>query len=152
MDDKIEIRQATLADLDELLRIFPQLATRATSAGAQIPERAKAAQILQQLLADTKIQLLVAVSQAAPRVLGVITLVVVPNLTYSGQPWAMLENVVVDRVARRRSIGRHLVEAAIQRASEQGCYKVQLISGTKPEQLVDPGVNKVPCFYHDVHE
>ena len=43
--------------------------------------------------------------------------------------------MVVERPVRRHGIGRKLVTAAIDHAQEQGCYKVQLLSGTKPEQL-----------------
>ncbi len=151
MHQQIEIRPATLTDLDEILRLLPQMSARVTSAGAQIPMREKAAQILAQILADEKIYLLMALPQGSQRLLGSLMLVIVPNLTYSGQPWAMIENVVVDQTARRSGIGRRLIEAAIQHANQQGCYKIQLISGPKAEQLAfyrDLGFQAENCVGH----
>ncbi len=102
--------------------------------------RKEAAQILAQMCTDDRIRLLVAIEtemleSEMQQLLGAVTLVIIPNLTYAGRPWAMIENVVVAQSARRQGIGRQLVQEAIRLAHVGGCYKVQLISGTKPEQL-----------------
>jgi GNAT superfamily N-acetyltransferase len=67
-------------------------------------------------------------------VVGTMVLLVVPNLSHGALPWAMVENMVVDRKYRRRGIGRLLVEYAIARARQAGCYKVQLLSNKKRRQ------------------
>jgi len=64
-------------------------------------------------------------------VVGSMVLLIVPNFSHGALPWAIVENLVVDPTHRRRGIGRLLTEHAIARAREEGCYKVQLLSGTK---------------------
>jgi GNAT superfamily N-acetyltransferase len=135
----ITIRQANLADVDELMQLLPQLTARADAPQAQMPSRDEARQRISTLIANELVDFLVAVAvdqeQQTPQIVGTLILLVVPNLTHSGRPWAQIENVVVESTMRRQGIGRKLIAAAIAHAQELGCYKVQLISGTKPEQL-----------------
>ena len=64
------------------------------------------------------------------------TLVVVPNLTRGGKPYALIENVVTHADWRKRGFGSAIIKAAIQRAWHHGCYKVMLMTGSKrPETL-----------------
>jgi len=64
-------------------------------------------------------------------VVGTMVLLVVPNFSHGALPWAIVENMVVDVGYRRRGIGRLLMEYALARAREAGCYKVQLLSNVK---------------------
>ena len=73
--------------------------------------------------------------KAEGQIVGALTIVVVPNLTYGGRPWAVIENVVVDRNYRGQGIGSLMMEQAFQMAKELGCYKVQVVSGAKDEQI-----------------
>lgn len=64
------------------------------------------------------------------------TLVVIPNLTRGGRPYALIENVVTQAAHRQRGHGRALLHAAVAMAWEAGCYKVMLMTGSKrPETL-----------------
>ena len=67
---------------------------------------------------------------AAQHAAGVRTadLLIVSNLTHAGDPWAIVENVIVDRAARRGGIGRALMSELLRRCDAAGCYKVQLLS------------------------
>ena len=64
-------------------------------------------------------------------VVGTMVLLIVPNLSHGGLPWALIENMVVDQRYRRQGIGRVMMEYAIDRAKETGCYKLQLLSNKK---------------------
>jgi len=55
-------------------------------------------------------------------------LIVVPNLTRRGRPYAVLENIVVDAARRGERIGEALVRHAIDAARRGGCHKVALMS------------------------
>lgn len=57
-------------------------------------------------------------------------LVVIPNLTRGGQPYALIENVVTHADHRRCGYGRLILDAATRRAWECGCYKVMLMTGS----------------------
>lgn len=56
-------------------------------------------------------------------------IVVVPNLTRSCRPYAVIENVVTHASYRGQGYGKAVVKAAIDYAWLQGCYKVMLITG-----------------------
>jgi len=62
-----------------------------------------------------------------------MVLLIVPNLSHHGLPWAVVENVVTDRRFQRKGIGRLMMEYAINRAREAGCYKLQLASSKTRE-------------------
>jgi len=59
---------------------------------------------------------------------GTADVLVVPNLTHGGAPWALVENVVVDPQWRRRGVGRALLKHAVRVADDAGCHKLQLTS------------------------
>ena len=59
------------------------------------------------------------------------TLIIIPNLTNGGKPYALIENVVTDARHRGQGYGTRLLRAAVAAAWEAGCYKVMLLTGSK---------------------
>jgi GNAT superfamily N-acetyltransferase len=59
------------------------------------------------------------------------TLVVIPNLTRSGQPYGLIENVVTHSTYRGRGSGKQILQAAVEAAWKADCYKVMLMTGSK---------------------
>ena len=120
----IHVRLATEDDVLDLVRLYEQLAEDRPAAR---PATAAVARHLMPVIAGQAGRtLLVAVD--GERVVGTADLVVVPNLTHGGDPWAIVENVVVDAVERRRGVGRILFAEIARRCDDAGCYKVQLLS------------------------
>jgi GNAT superfamily N-acetyltransferase len=70
------------------------------------------------------------------------TLIVVPNLTRGGLPYALIENVVTGSHHRKQGNGGAVVKHAIAAAWQLNCYKVMLLTGSK-----DPATLK---FYREV--
>lgn len=68
-------------------------------------------------------------------------LVVVPNLTRGGRPFAVIENVVTHGGYRRQGLGHAVLAEAVARARQAGCYKVMLATGSK-----EPGTHR---FYQE---
>lgn len=64
-------------------------------------------------------------------------LIVVPNLTRGGMPYAFIENVVTDAGHRRTGLGRRTVKTAIDAAFAAGCYTVRLQTGGTREGTLD---------------
>jgi ribosomal protein S18 acetylase RimI-like enzyme len=119
------IRRAETTDLPNLLHLLAQMHDEEPPDLRD--ERVREA--FRKILANRERALLVAVADG--EIVGTLDLVVVPNLSHGGQPWAMIENVIVDASHRRRGIGGFLLEAATELAESVGCYKLQLVSHAK---------------------
>ncbi len=120
----IEVRTATLVDLDAILGLYVQLAEdRPESLPVLRPE---AERLWATIEAQPDRTVLVAVVEHV--IVGTADLVVVSNLTHHGMAWAIVENVVVDQDWRRSGIGRALMEETVRRCRQAGCYKIQLLS------------------------
>src|SRR5205823_6479119 len=77
--DAPTIRAATSNDLDDLCRLLDQLSEHPAP-----PDRTRSAGALEAILTAPFVQLLVAEQEG--RLVGTVTLVVVPNLTHGGRP------------------------------------------------------------------
>jgi ribosomal protein S18 acetylase RimI-like enzyme len=60
------------------------------------------------------------------KVVGVLQLTFIPNISYQGGWRALIEGVRVAAEYRGQGIGRQLFKHAINRAQEQGCHMIQL--------------------------
>ena len=118
------VRVAGVDDLPALLRLVAQL-----HSGQGPPDERAGRAALEHILERPDHTLLVAEVDGEPA--GTLHLVVAPNLTHDGKPWAIVENVVVDEPHRRRGVGRALMDEAMARARAAGCYKVQLLSAVE---------------------
>jgi GNAT superfamily N-acetyltransferase len=61
-------------------------------------------------------------------IVGIVTLLVMPNLGYDCHPSAFIEAMVVAEPHRRRGVGRLLVDRALAGAAAASCRKVQLLT------------------------
>jgi GNAT superfamily N-acetyltransferase len=116
-------------DLPGLLALYRQLIP-ADPALAPAAARAR----LDALLASPLVHLLVA--EAEGMLAATCLLLVIPNLTRGGRPFALVENVVTDAALRRRGIGTALLGAALERAWAADCYKVMLATGRTDEAVL----------------
>jgi GNAT superfamily N-acetyltransferase len=118
------IRAALPSDLEGLLKLYPHLnpsdepISRDLAASRlgeinQLPGSA----VLLGLLGDDLV--------------ASCTLIIIPNLTNGGKPYALIENVVTDALHRGQGYGTRLLRAAVAAAWEAGCYKVMLLTGSK---------------------
>lgn len=73
-------------------------------------------------------------AEAAGEILGVFAMLIMDNLGHRGAPAALVEDVVVREDRRRRGIGRDMMQFAMNRAREKGCYKLVLSSHKNREE------------------
>ncbi|MEJ6394905.1 GNAT family N-acetyltransferase [Gymnodinialimonas sp. 2305UL16-5] len=62
-----------------------------------------------------------------------VTLIIVPNMTRQGAPYAFIENVVTHADHRGRGHAKALLAVAERRAWEAGCYRIMIVSGNHNE-------------------
>ena len=114
-----------MQDLGALVQLYEELADGVKSAAPGDIEASRAA--LEAILAQSGRHLLVGLS--GEEVVGTADMVIVPNLTHRGTPWAIVENVVVASSMRRQGIARALFAEIEEIARGAGCHKIGLLSG-----------------------
>lgn len=65
------------------------------------------------------------------RMVGTYTLIILDNFGHGGLKIAIVENVVVALDVRHSGIGQEMMHDAMQRARDNGCYKLMLSSDIK---------------------
>ncbi|GAA3728542.1 GNAT superfamily N-acetyltransferase [Spinactinospora alkalitolerans] len=120
------IRAAIRSDLGAILRLLRDLGDTAPAQSPTVRMSSAAVRAWTRIETDPDRSVLVA--ERRGQIIGTLDLIVVANLTHDAQPWAVIDNVVVDGLCRRRGVGRALMDDALDRASRAGCYKVELLS------------------------
>lgn len=123
---KAEVRDATEADLPRIVELLAQLSLdeQREELGPPLPESYRAA--LREIADDSRQRLVVV--EADGRIVGTAALIVVPNLSHQGRPYATIENIVVDEAERGAGYGELLLRFALDEARRAGCYKLALTS------------------------
>ena len=119
----IQIRKATSDDIRHLLGLYAQLQPNDPP-----PDEDTAMTVFKQAV-DRGVTYFVA--DDGGRIVGSCFIAIIPNITRLCSAIGFIENVITAADCRRRGIGRKLMNAAIEYAKEQGCYKVTLQSGIK---------------------
>lgn len=124
------IRSASLADLPALMDLYHQLHPDEPP----WPSEEAAAEVLAKVLAHPGTTIYVGTIDG--RVVSTCVLVISPNFSRVGRPFALIENVVTDEAHRGRGLGRQIVRHAIEIAREAGCYRASLLTGSKREETL----------------
>ena len=120
------IRAAIRSDLGAILRLLRELGGTAHAHSTRV--RMSSASVRAWTRMENDPDRTVLVAEQRGQIIGTLDLLIVANLTHDAQPWAVADNLVVDPDLRRRGIGRALMEDALDRAFQAGCYKVELLS------------------------
>ncbi|WP_410638583.1 GNAT family N-acetyltransferase [Amycolatopsis sp. lyj-346] len=117
----ITTRLAAEADLPALLALFQEL-----HPDDPAPSGQAAADAWRAIEGQSGRAILLA--ETGGVVVGTIDCTTLPNLTRGARSFMVVENVVVTAGHRRSGVGAALMEAAVARARQARCYKVQLLS------------------------
>ncbi|MFC4565994.1 GNAT family N-acetyltransferase [Nocardiopsis mangrovi] len=120
------IRAAIRSDLGAILRLLRDLGDTTPTQSGTVRMSSAAVRAWTRMEGDP--DRTVVVAERRGQIIGTLDLIVVANLTHDAQPWAVVDNVVVDAGCRRRGIGRALMDDAVDRAARAGCYKIELLS------------------------
>lgn len=132
MTDALAIRPAQTDDLSGLLDLYRHLnpGDAAITVEHAMPR-------LTALLQISDCAVLLGFVATNPSPVASCTLIVIPNLTRGGAPYALVENVVTHEGYRGQGYGRAVLHAAQTRAWAAGCYKIMLLTGSQ-----DPGTHQ----------
>jgi len=72
--------------------------------------------------------LTVYVAERSGQIVGSVTFMVMPHLSYECRPRGFIEAMVVTATHRRSGVGRRLMERVLADASGAGCHKIQLLA------------------------
>jgi GNAT superfamily N-acetyltransferase len=117
-------REARLGDFDEVLSLYQQL-----NLDDPVPDNRSAKDTFEQILASPGLHLFVLELDRA--VVATTYLNVIPNLSRSVAPYAVIENVVVEKRLRGAGLGKQIMADTLQTAWDAGCYKVMLMTGSR---------------------
>jgi GNAT superfamily N-acetyltransferase len=124
MAGDLSIRAVEQADLPALLELYRDL--NPDDPPLALPD---ATSIWQQTSNHSGIAIFVGVLEGA--LVTSCTLIVVPNLTRGGLPYALIENVVTSAKHRKQGHGAAVLKHAFAEAWKHGCYKIMLLTGSK---------------------
>ena len=124
---KLLIRPAAAVDLEKVLALYAQ-----PEFDAEDVLPLETAKRLWQRFADYPDYTLY-VAERAGDIVGSFALLVMHNLGHLGAPSAIVEDVVVARAFQRHGIGKAMMQFALDRCREKGCYKLMLSSNAKRE-------------------
>jgi len=133
MNEVPHIRLAEESDVPRIVELYRELTISDSAVEhSRNPTLADYQLIFAEIRADPRQKLSVAELQG--EVVGTIVLLVIPNLSHNGTPWAFLENLIVTEKHRRRGLGRMLLEHAVELARKSGCHMVELCSDVRRKE------------------
>ena len=122
------IREASSADIEVLLGLYQLLEFKPTQNLSR--EAAQVRFDRYQEYPNYRIY----VAELGQVIVGTFALIIVDSMAHSGQPFAVVEDVVVSEDCQGRGIGKRMMEFAMSRCKEFGCYKLTLSSHLKRQK------------------
>ena len=116
------VRPAVGADFQAICRLYAELQPKRPP-----PTDGRGERLWQDLLAHAGTTVFVLDEGNGP--VAAVTLHVLPNLTYGGAPYALIENVITAAERRGKGLGHEIMAHALEQARSAGCYKAMLLTG-----------------------
>lgn len=126
--DRPLIRRAVESDLAAVLSLYTHLHDADEETDGRALERA-----WQGILADPRTRLFILEHGGVP--VSTCVLHILQNLTRGARPYGLIENVVTHREFRNRGFGTALLVHALDRAWQENCYKVMLLTGRREQNV-----------------
>jgi len=123
------IRQAENSDLADVLALYTHLH------GNQMPSlNDSLIKLWMQIINDPNHYVLLGIEDKL--IISSCVLLIVPNLTHNQRPYALIENVVTHKDYRRRGCATSVLNFAKEIATQNNCYKIMLMTGSKEESTL----------------
>ncbi len=125
-----EVRLIKNTELDKLLSLYNQLHPEDPK-----PDNRFLSQLWNEITHDPNLFYIVAT--VGDVIVSSCTLAIIKNLTRGARPYGIVENVITDRNYRNMGYGSSVLKKAIELATENNCYKVMLMTGSKKEATLN---------------
>lgn len=123
------IREVIESDYVGLMKLYMQLHNN------PFPEKDNAMTALwNRILKDKDHHIIVA--QEDGEIVASCVCVIIPNLTHSQRPYALIENVITHEAYRKRGLATACLNYAKKIAEKENCYKMMLLTGSKEESTL----------------
>ena len=123
------IREITEKDYEGLMKLYMQLHDNS------YPEKdSEMSKLWNRILEDKDHHIIVAEEDG--RVVSSCVCVIVPNLTHSQRPYALIENVITDAGYRKKGLATACLDYARELALRENCYKMMLLTGSKEDSTL----------------
>ena len=127
------IREVEKKDTAQLIELYMKHLTRFPPKAAQVNSEWET--MVETIIANPDYHLIVC--EVDGELVSSVTLVVIPNLTHNRRPYAVMENVVTHSDHRNMGYASALMDHASDIASNKGCYKIMLMTGSKRESTLN---------------
>jgi GNAT superfamily N-acetyltransferase len=117
-------REARPDDFEQIMHLYRQL-----QPDDPVLEDGSDAAAFQQILSSPALRLFVLELDGV--VVATTYLNVIPNITRSASPYAVIENVVVEKSRRGTGLGKQIMAGTLRAAWDAGCYKAMLMTGSR---------------------
>lgn len=128
MNGSVSCREATKADLPDVLRLYGQ----PDFEDGKVLALSEAEHLFERIAQYPDYKIYVAVLEG--KVIGTFALLIMDNLGHNGAPSAIIEDIAVDPKWQRRGVGKSMMGYALQICGVKGCYKAALSSNMKREK------------------
>ena len=123
------IREANMSDFDDILELYTYLHDN------PFPEKTVEVMDVWNTIISTENHHLI-VAEDDCKIVSTCVCVITPNLTHNQRPYAFVENVVTHPDYRNRGLASACLDYAKELATEERCYKLMLLSGSKQESTL----------------
>jgi GNAT superfamily N-acetyltransferase len=124
------IREIVKEDFNGVMKLYMQLHDNL------IPEKTpEIMELWNRILKDKEHHIIIA--EVDGKIVSSCVCVIIPNLTHSQQPYALIENVVTDKEYRKKGLATACLNYAKEIAVKEKCYKLMLLTGTKKESTLN---------------
>lgn len=118
------IREITLSDFDDLMQLYTQLHNN------PLPEKSsEIIKLWNDIVNDKNHHIIIAEENG--KIISSCVCIIVPNLTHSQRPYAVIENVITDKFYRKKGFATKCLNFAKEIAISNHCYKIMLMTGAK---------------------
>lgn len=118
------VREAEKKDLNGLLLLYQQLHNSQVAINFD-----DLAELWNQILQDQNHHIIV--EEEDGTIVSSCVCVIIPNLTHNQRPYALIENVITDKVYRKKGFATKCLDYAKKIAIQKKCYKMMLLTGSR---------------------